>query len=184
MKTSRNLTKNMVLSGLLIALSVVLTRLLSQTINIASVQAIRLSVGSVPIILAGMIAGPAWGLLVGVLADVLGFVMFPSGTFFPLLTVTSAMVGFLPGLIVRLAVKLPEWLKTLLCVFTSQVLCSMLLQTFFLAISFGKAFELLFVPRTIGALIMLPVYYLLVHGAILGLKRARLIPQRLGSQEG
>ncbi len=178
----KNQTKNMVLSALFIALSVVLTRLLSQQILIAGVPASRLSAGFVPIILAGMICGPMWGLLVGVIADVVGFAMFPSGMYFPLLTVTSALVGFLPGLIVRFGVKLPEWLKTLLSVFTAQILCSMLLQTYFLAISFGKAFEVMFLPRAIVALIMLPVYFLLVHGVLIALRRARLIPSKLGSR--
>lgn len=175
-----NQTKNMVLSALFIALSVVLTRLLSQQILIAGVPASRLSAGFVPIILAGMICGPAWGLLVGALADVVGFFMFPSGMYFPLLTITSALVGFLPGLITRVGAKLPEWLKTFLCVFASQVICSMLLQTYFLSVSFGKAFEVLFAPRAIASLVMLPVYFLLVHGVLLALRRARLIPARLG----
>ncbi len=177
-----NQTKNMVLSALFIALSVVLTRLLSQQLFIAGVPASRLSAGFVPLILVGMICGPVWGLLAGALADIVGFFAFPSGMYYPLLTVTSALVGFLPGLIVRIGVKLPEWLKTLLCVFTSQILCSMLLQTFFLSVSFGKAFEVLLAPRAIVALVMLPVYFLLVQSVLMALHRGRLIPSRLGSR--
>jgi ECF transporter S component (folate family) len=173
-------TRSIVISGLLIALSVVLTRIFKADMMIAGVQASRLSIGFVPIILAGIICGPVWGFFVGGLADSFGFLLFPSGLYYPLITLTSALAGLIPGLVVRYTGKTPDWAKALLSVSAMQVLCSMFLQTFFLSLLFGKAFQVLFVPRAIIALTMIPVYYVVVYAVLLGLKQAKLIPQRLG----
>ena len=175
-------TKNLIISGLLIALSILLTRIFSQQVPIAGVPASRLSAGSVPIILAGIVAGPVYGMAVGALADAVGFVMFPSGIYFPPITLTSAMVGLIPGLIVRYSGKMADWLKTLISIAAVQVVCSMLLQTWFLSILMGKGFEVLFLPRAVVALVMIPIFYLLIYPVLLGLKRARLVPQRLSTK--
>lgn len=175
-------TRDVVISGLLIALSIVLTRIFSSQMPIAGVPAMRLSVGFLPIILSGIISGPLWGFGVGAIADVIGFVVFPSGTYFPLITLNSALVGLIPGLITWFTGKMPNWAKVSLSVIATQVICSAFLQTYFLSMLMGKAFEVLFWLRAVVALIMIPVYYLLTYAILLGLRRARLIPQRFGSR--
>jgi riboflavin transporter len=175
---------NIVVSGLLISMSIVLTRMFAANFMIVGVQASRLSIGFLPIILAGMICGPWWGLAVGALADALGFLIFPSGVYFPLITLTSALVGLLPALIVRITGRMRDWLKALICVAAVQIICSMLLQTLWLAILFGKAFELLFVPRAIVALATIPIYYILVFSIMAGLKKAGLVPMQQSKAAG
>lgn len=176
-------TRSLVISGLFIALSIVLTRIFSQQMMIAGVPASRLSIGFLPIILSGIILGPIWGFAVGVIADALGFVIFPpAGAFYFWITINSGLVGLLPALIVRFTGKTPNWAKVLLSVSTVQIICSAFLQTYFLSMLLGRAFEILFLPRAIVSLIMIPVYYLLAYSILLGLKRAKLIPQQLGSR--
>jgi riboflavin transporter len=169
-------TYNIVVSGLLIAISIVLTRIFSANLLIADVPASRLSIGFLPIIISGMISGPIWGFAVGGLADLLGFLVFPSGTYFPLITLTSALAGLLPALIMLFLGKLRDWLKALICVSSVQIICSMLLQTYWLTLLYGKAFGILFFPRAIVALVTIPIYYLLVFSVMAGLKRAKLLP--------
>lgn len=170
----RKTTYAIVVSGLLIALSIVLTRIFSADLMIFGVPANRLSIGFLPVIICGMVLGPVWGFAAGGLADVLGFLIFPNGTYFPLITLTSALVGLIPGLIIRYAEKAPDWLKALLCVSAVQILCSMLLQTYWLTLLYGKAFELLFGPRAIVALATIPVYHIFVLSVLTGLKKAGL----------
>jgi ECF transporter S component (folate family) len=169
-------TYNIVISGLLTALSIVLTRLFAANFMIVGVPAARLSIGFVPIILAGMILGPWWGAAVGALADVLGFLMFPSGIYFFPITITSALVGLLPGLIAFYLGKKPDWLKALLNVAIVQIFCSMLLQTYWISLLYGKAFNIFFAPRAIVALALIPVYYIFVYSVFAALKRANMLP--------
>jgi ECF transporter S component (folate family) len=172
----RKTTHAIVVSGLLTALSIVLTRLFAANFMIAGIQASRLSIGFVPIMLAGMILGPWWGLAVGGLADALGFLIFPSGAYFPPITLTSALVGLTPALIARYAVRAPDWLKTLFSVTAVQILCSMLLQTYWISLLSGKAFNIFFGPRAVVALGTIPVYYVLILSLYTGLKKANLLP--------
>jgi ECF transporter S component (folate family) len=170
----RKTTYAIVVSGLLTALSIVLTRVFAANFMIFGVPAARLSIGFVPVMLAGMLCGPLWGMAVGGLADALGFLIFPSGVYFPPITLTSALVGLIPALVMRFAGKAPDWLKALLGVTAVQVVCSMFLQTFWLSLLYVRAFDLLFYPRAVVALVTIPIYYLFVYSALTGLKKAGL----------
>ncbi len=88
-------TRNLVIASLLIALSVVFARVFSIRIS----EGLRISFAQTPIIISGLLLGPVWGLAVGALADLTGFVLFPMGAYLPGFTVISALVGFVPGII-------------------------------------------------------------------------------------
>ena len=164
-------TYYLVVSGLLIGLSIVLTRVFSINLIIAGVPASRLSVGYLPIMLASILLGPVWGMGVGALADVVGFLLFPSGTYFPPITLTSALVGMLPYVFMRLTGNWPQWLKVLISVALTQILCSIFLQTYWLSLLMGKAYLVLFFPRAVVTLVTIPVYYLLIHSVLGSLKK-------------
>lgn len=168
----------LVFSGLLIAMSIVLSRVFSASVPIAGVPASRLSVGFVPIMLAGILIGPWWGAAVGVLADVIGFFLFPSGPFFPPITLTSALVGVLPGLVFRFMPKAADWLKAALAVAAVQVFCSMLLQTYWLTILLSTPFDVLFALRAPVALVLIPVFFVLIYSLLAGMKKAKLLPKQ------
>lgn len=84
--------KRMVNAAFLIAISIVLTRLLSITTPF-----FRIGFGSIPIMIAGIVLGPKYGFVVGGIADIVGFIMNPMGSFMPGFTLTSAMTGAIPG---------------------------------------------------------------------------------------
>lgn len=174
----KNATYYLVVSGLLIGMSVVLTRVFSVNLLIAGVPASRLSIGYLPIMLASILLGPFWGLGVGVLADVVGFLLFPSGTFFPPITLTSGLVGVLPWLFLRMTGNWQQWLKVLVAVALTQILCSVFLQTYWLSLLLGKAYFVLFLPRAVVTLITIPVYYILIQAVLGSLKKAKLLPAR------
>lgn len=171
-------TYRIVSSGLLIALSIILTRVFSANLIVAGIPAARLAAGFVPVMLAGLLLGPYYGLGVGALADIIGYMVFPSGAYFPPITLTSALVGLLPYLIVKWTPNWKEWQKTLAAVAVTQILCSMLLQTFWLSILYGKAYELLLYPRIAVTLVTIPVYFIMIYTIFSALKRANLLPAR------
>ena len=87
-------TKSIVFLGLMAAISIVLTRLLSLTIDPAT---LRISLGNVPVILVSLWFGPIEGLLVGFIADFVGASVFSPYGWNPLLVPTSLIMGLLPA---------------------------------------------------------------------------------------
>lgn len=91
------------LNGLMIALSIVLTRLMSLNIPIGGGIGARIGLGHLPIVVAGIVAGPLSGALVGAAADLVGFAVWPSGPFVIWqITVISALNGVIPWVFVKL----------------------------------------------------------------------------------
>ena len=86
-------TKTIAMMGLLIALQIVASKFLSIKIS----DSLRLSIADSFLILAGIWLGPVAGMLVGILADILGCVISGMGIL-PLMTVPPAAVGLLAGL--------------------------------------------------------------------------------------
>ena len=163
-------TKKLILSGILAALSIVLTRLLS----INPEPYIRITFGFVPIILAGIIVGPYFGAGVGAVADFLGCILFGIPPYLPI-TLTSALVAVLAYLVYRLMKEAKEWAKAWITVIVIQIVCSMLLQTYFLSTLGVGPFIALLPWRALVAAGMIPVYAVLVYTILIGLKKANLI---------
>ena len=84
-KNSKHLTILTCLA-LLVALDIILTRFLS-----INTQFLRISLGMIPVAIAGIAFGPVWGGLCGAVGDVLGMLIFPSGAYFPGFTLTAAL---------------------------------------------------------------------------------------------
>lgn len=144
-------TRDLVMASIFIALSVVFARLFSIRIS----EGLRLSFGQTPIILAGILLGPVWGLIVGALADVSGFMIAPMGAYIPGLTLTSALVGLIPGLIHKYVFKKNMTLAIVVSVIIDMLLVNGLLATFFLSLVYSKrSFGAWFVARMPVELIM------------------------------
>lgn len=88
MKNNRFLFMNIAYIGALIALQVVLGNL----VQIAMLTK-QMNFGFLPIAVAGYLFGPAGGILVATLGDMIGTVLFGTGAYFPGFTVTAALVG-------------------------------------------------------------------------------------------
>lgn len=166
-----------VISALLISLSVVLTRLLSTDIPIAGgIPGSRLGIGFLPIMLASILLGPIYGACVGAASDLLGFFLFPKGAYFPPITLTSALVGVIPYFIIKILKTPPKHLKIFMAVALTQISCSLLLQTYWLHLLYGKStYFALFLGRLPVTLIIIPVYSLLLSAVLASLKKAGLL---------
>lgn len=91
-------TRSIVFLGLMAALSIVLTRLLSITVD---PHTLRLSLGNVPVILVSLWFGPIEGAVVGFIADFIGANVFSPYGWNPLLAPSSAIMGLLPAIIYK-----------------------------------------------------------------------------------
>ena len=69
-------TKKILLLALFAAISIIFTRFLSFYLPIIAVNSVRISLGNIPIALAGLLLGPFAGAATGIVADVVGTTMF------------------------------------------------------------------------------------------------------------
>lgn len=157
---------SLVATALMIALSVVLTRFASVRIAIGGVEGIRIGLGALPNVLAGIVIGPFYGLASGGISDVLGFLLSPMGGYMPQFTLTAALMGAIPGLLFRLlhrgnrstAPALPLGVS----IAVGTVLVSWGLTPYFLHSLYGLDYKVVLGPRLVQGLIEVPVYTLAV----------------------
>lgn len=127
-------TRDLVLASMFIALSV----LFKLAFSIPVSEGLILSFKQTPIILAGIVLGPIWGLVVGALADVIGFFAKPMGfSYLPTFTVVSALIGLIPGLMYRYVFKKKLLLAVVVSVVIDMLLVNGLLATYFLALVYS-----------------------------------------------
>jgi ECF transporter S component (folate family) len=95
-------TKALANLSLLTALSIILSRVLGISVPIAGYTALKINFSAVPLILSGICWGPAAGFMSGAVADVVGYMLNPAGgAYFPGFTLSTALCGFIPGVIFR-----------------------------------------------------------------------------------
>jgi len=157
MKISSHKITNM---GFLIALSIILTRIASVRIAIGGVEGIRIGLGKFPVVLGGILFGPLAGGIIGGLSDLLGYIINPIGAYMPHFTLTSALTGIIPVMVLRL-LKRTEEIKTLELVISiaiGQIITSLLMIPYFLHTIFGIPWVVLMPARIITVLIDIFIY--------------------------
>lgn len=153
--TNRHLTI-LACSALLIALDIILTRFLA-----INTQFLRISLGMIPVAVAGMAFGPLWGGLVGAIGDILGMLIFPSGAYFPGFTVTAALTGIVYALFVY-----KKEAKVISIALASVIVCiglNLLLDTLWLNIMYGSGFLAILPARAVKCIINIPIYTIILH---------------------
>lgn len=127
-------TRQLTLMAMLIALSIILTRMAKIQIG----NSIRVEFGNIPILLSGLFFGPASGMIVGGAADILGANIF-GGRFDIPFTLAAMAVGLIGGLFrnfVFLSKK--SFIRTLSLTMTSNIIVKMIITTFLLHKLFGQ----------------------------------------------
>ncbi len=134
----------MVCAALLSALSIVLGKYLA--INLS--DSVRISFENLPILMAGLSFGPAVGVAVGVVADLLGCLMV-GYTINPLITLGAALIGAVSGLFSCLAFpRCPHpwgtwrvWIPTL----ASHAVGSVLVKTIGMMVYYGTPAQIFYI---------------------------------------
>lgn len=163
--------------GLLVALSIVLTRLFSFAIPLGGTMALRLGFGPIPIVMAGLLMGPVAGLLVGAVADLLGFVLNPmGGLYLPDFTLISMATGLIPALIYRSFGRTlhPRW-KVTLSVLVTQVVTTLVLTPMALLYRFKMPLVVTLPMRFAAQAILIPAYSLIIW--VICSRMAKAFPQ-------
>lgn len=170
-------TRVIAFAAVLVALSIVLKRFASITIG----PDIRFSLGVVPVLLGGLFGGPVLGASVGAIADLLGMLIGGTGGFHLGLTLTEALRGALPGLIVILfkgQLRLPAIITT--CV-SELVICSLLLQSLWFSMFTGNPYWVQLTLRVPNSLVLFGVYIVVLNMLVPALKK--VLPAGLGQRK-
>ena len=141
--------------AMLIALEVVLSRLVAPI----NTQFSKISFGFVPVAIAAYLYGIKGGAVVGGVSDVIGAILFPTGEFFPGFTVTAIFQGVVFGLFLgrKFDGKTNKVLRTVIPVIITQLLGSLLLNTFWISYIYHSSFKALLVTRLLQTLVMIAV---------------------------
>lgn len=157
----KSLTKNIAYFGLLIALNVVLTRVGSIRIGGGGTEVIRIGFGGYPIIFAGIVFGPLAGGIVGAVGDIIGMLVSPMGPYMPHFTLSAALTGVLPGLVMMMfkdpKAKASFW-KLLLAIAVGQIATSILMVPYFMEKLFSMPMVTTVPGRAVTQIFQIPLY--------------------------
>ena len=92
MNNSKNSVRTLTMLALLVAMSIVFSRVLS-----ISTGFVRFNLGSLPVLLAALLFGPGAGFAVGAVADMIGGVL-AGYAINPLITLGAGAIGLVAGL--------------------------------------------------------------------------------------
>lgn len=153
-------TKKIILTALLLALNIVLSRFLSIKTPIT-----KISFAFIPTMLCATWLGFKWTVLLNILGDVIGATLFPTGPYFIGYTISTAIAGFIYGLFLYNKDKefnqVKFIIRAILAVTIVAVIVNMLLNTIWTSYTAGKAFKALFFTRLPKQLFMIPVHVVL-----------------------
>lgn len=161
--------KKLVLASLLLACQIILGRFLSIKTPI-----IVISFAFIPKILSGILLGPWWTMLLGVLSDLIGALLFPFGAYFVGYTISSGLTGLIYGLLLYNAHKQSNKkfiIRLCLAVFIPIVVCNALLNSLWIYITTKKAIMLILPTRLIKQLVMFPIEVVVMFSLHIGLKK-------------
>ena len=148
----------MVISSLLLALDVLLSRVLAINTPI-----MKIGLGFVAVAVCGGLYGPAWTALVAALGDIVGSLIFPTGAYFPGFTLTAAVTGLIFGLCFQNKI---DWKRAVIAAVLNVVLVSYIGNSAMIAYVSGTAFEAMLKTRAVQLLVMLPLEAVLLSVAL------------------
>ena len=173
-------TRKLIIAAMLCALAVVFKIFVSFDFA----PTVRASITPIPVMMCGIIFGPIFGGICGVITDILGYVVKPTGSYFPGLTLTMALYGVIPGLFF-LKKPINKTLKFVLAgvaTAITQLFCSFFLNTFWFSDIKGTPFMVEFAQRVLSSSIHLGVYTVLIvvlYGVYINFIEPRLYQNKL-----
>lgn len=135
-------------------------------------QIIEIRFGALPVAVAGAFFGPVLGGIVGGLADILAYIVKPTGPFFPGFTISSAIGGVIFGLILYSKGRKPTILRIFLAQVIYTIVVGLIINTFNLYFLYGdfaagvNGYFVYMGTRLLKELIMLPINTVLVIGVV------------------
>ena len=131
-KRSINALETLVCLAVLTALQVILSRFLS-----IQMWNMKFGFSFIPVMLAANLYGPIGAAVVYGAGDLIGALLFPTGTYFPGFTLTAVITGIIWGFLLKGKIK-P--LKAIISVVIAQSCCSFLLNSYWISYISGSPY--------------------------------------------
>ena len=168
--------KSMVMAAMLLAIAVVLGFFTLQL-----TEFIKIGFAYIANEFAGMMFGPVVGSLIGALADILKYMVNPTGPFFPGFTISGFFGGLIYGVVLY---KKPLSIKRVIVANSFvTIFVNLLLNTYWLTLLYGNAYMALLPARIAKQLIMLPIEVILFYAVAKVLVKSGLIAFIRNSKE-
>lgn len=150
-------TNTLTLAAMLTAMGIVLGFL-----KIPITQIIEIRFGSLPIGIAGMSLGPGIAAIIGALIDVGGYLVKPTGPFFPGFTISGIVSGLIFGFI--LYNKKPTLGRIVAAEAVHTLIVGIIMNTYWLDMMYiKKGFFITLMARLPKELVMLPINILMLY---------------------
>jgi len=150
--------------AMLVALNIILTRVFSIRISFEGIEGIRIGFGTLPVILAGILLGGKQGFITGVMGDMIGFQLNPSGVYLPTFTLIAGMNGMLAPVIIRWFCNGMISLKKLVIVIgINNIMTSLVLTPFLLQLHFGIPILVTMPGRVVAQAFLIPSMAMMVN---------------------
>lgn len=162
-------TKKIILAGLLLATTIILSRFLSIKTPI-----VVISFSFIPIMLSGMLLGPWWTMLIAGLSDLIGALLFPFGAYFVGYTISSTLAGLIYGLFLQRKYNKTNKKLILNLIISSLIVlivCNGLLNSVWIYVTTKKAIAVILPTRLLKQVIMLPIHVIVMFSLNLSLEK-------------
>ena len=156
MNDKKTSVRTLTMLALLVAMSIVFSRVLS-----ISTGFVRFNLGSLPVLLAGILFGPWAGFVVGMVADIIGGVL-AGYAINPLITLGAASIGLVGGLGWQKLSHLRTGNRLWCSVLAAHFVGSMVINSLALRIFYGYAWSVL-LTRIPNAIVLAAVNTVLLR---------------------
>lgn len=161
--------------AMLVALNIILTRVFSIRISFEGIEGIRIGFGALPIILAGLLLGGKQGFITGVIGDLIGFQLNPSGFYLPTFTLVAGLNGMLVPLMIRqFGNGMISLKKLVIAIGINNIIISLILTPFLLQFHFGIPVLVTMPGRFIAQAVLIPGMAIMVNILIKRLQQSGL----------
>ncbi|MDO5037458.1 MAG: folate family ECF transporter S component [Tissierellia bacterium] len=140
MKMKKFSTRKLVLVSMLIAIQVILKGFLKLEIGLNQ----RIAFSFIPLAINGALFGPVVAGISGGLADLISYLLNPTGPYFPGFTLSAILVGVIYGFFLHREKISPAWIGL---TSLGEALVNMFLGSFWLAMLYGNPFQTVFMTR-------------------------------------
>ncbi len=130
--------KSISIIGILVAMEIILARFSIHTWNL------KIGFSFVPVVVAAIFYGPVTAGLVGAIGDIMGYILFPVGAYFPGFTLTAFVTGMIFGFFLRKSQSVLNIVLAVLCV---QIFVSQFMITYWISFLYGSPYWALFATR-------------------------------------
>ena len=133
---------------------------------------VEIRFGSLPISVAGNLFGPAVAAVIGGLADIIQFIVKPTGPYFPGFTISGVVSGIIFGFFFYK--KVMTWQRILVAEIVHTIIVGLVMNTYWLMLLYGnKTFMAILMSRLVKELVMIPMLTVMMYAITQSVERIR-----------